>query len=102
MEQSEAGFLSPYPAAPIFTTSGGRFGLGPWDTKAGHIMFVLLGCNVPVVLGQDGDRWVLVSEAFVMGLMDGEMVKAAERDGPEDSEDVEHGSVRRVESVLIS
>jgi hypothetical protein len=83
----------------FFTTSGGRFGLGPWDTKAGDIVFVLLGCNVPVILRQDGDRWVFVGEAFVLGIMDGEMAEAAECDGPGDSE---HGSGRIVESVLIS
>jgi hypothetical protein len=86
----------------FFTTSGGRFGLGPWDTRAGDIVFVLLGCNVPVVLRQDGDRWIFVGEAFVMGIMDGEMVKAAGRDGPGGNENVEHGSRQRVESVLIS
>jgi len=86
----------------FFTTPGGRFGLGPWDTKAGDIVFVLLGCNVPVILRQDGDRWVFVGEAFVLGIMDGEMAETAERDGPGDSEDVEHDSGRIVESVLIS
>lgn len=83
----------------FFTTSGGRFGLGPWDTKAGDIVFVLLGCNVPVILRQNGDRWVFVGEAFVLGIMDGEMAEAAECDGPGDSE---HSSGRIVESVLIS
>ena len=86
----------------FFTMSGGRFGLGPWDTKAGDIVFVLLGCNVPVILRPDGERWVLVGEAFVLGIMDGEMAEVAERDGPVDSEDVEHDSGRIVESVLIS
>ncbi len=86
----------------FFTTSGGRFGLAPWDTKAGDIVFVLLGCNVPVILRQDGDRWVFIGEAFVLGIMDGEMAESADSDEPGDSEDVEHGSGRIVESVLIS
>jgi hypothetical protein len=85
----------------FFTTSGGRFGLGPWDTKARDIVFVLLGCIVPVILRQDGDRWVFVGETFVLGIMDGEVVQAAECNKPGDSEDVKHRLGQRVENVLI-
>jgi hypothetical protein len=85
----------------FFTTLGERFGLGPWDTKTGDVVFVLLGCDVPVILRQNGDRWIFVGEAFVMGIMDGEMVEAAELYGPGDNENVEQGEGRRVENVLI-
>jgi len=84
----------------FFITSSGRFGLGPRDTKDGDVVFVLFGCNVPVVLRQNGDRWTFVGEAFVTGIMDGEVVEAAERNVSSDGGGVEHASW--LMSILIS
>ncbi len=59
-------------------TSNGSFGLGPRDTREGDVVFVLYGCSVPVVLRPDGDGWLFVGEVFVAGIMDGEVVQAAD------------------------
>jgi hypothetical protein len=56
----------------FFVTSSGMFGLGPMDTQVDDVIFVLLGCSVPVVLRQKGQDWTFVGETFVAGIMDGE------------------------------
>jgi Heterokaryon incompatibility protein (HET) len=64
-------------------TSNGRFGLGPRMAREGDAVVVLWGGNVPFVLrtkemDEDGDgredaeRWKLVGEAYVHGIMRGE------------------------------
>jgi hypothetical protein len=63
----------------FFVTSKGFFGLGPWNTEPGDVVFVLYGCSVPVVLrrrGSGGEVRSFVGEAFVAGIMDGEVVQA--------------------------
>ena len=34
----------------LFVTESGDFGLGPWNTRRGNRLAILLGCDVPVVL----------------------------------------------------
>jgi hypothetical protein len=60
----------------FFITSGGCFGLGPRNAEEGDVVFVLLGCSVPVVLRRNGEDWSFVGEAFVAGIMDGEVAGA--------------------------
>jgi hypothetical protein len=62
----------------FFVTSRGFFGLGPRNMEEGDAVFVLYGCSVPVVLRPKGEHWSLVGEAFVAGIMDGEVVQATE------------------------
>ena len=62
----------------FLVTGKGFFGLGPRDTEEGDVVFVLYGCSVPVVLRPDGDRWLFVGEVFVAGIMDGEVIQAAD------------------------
>lgn len=61
----------------FFITSSGYFGLGPLDMAPEDRVFVLLGCSVPMILrphpeGHPG-LWTLVGDAFVLGIMDGEI-----------------------------
>lgn len=61
-------------------TRRGYFVLGPDALQAGDVVAVLRGGKVPFVLrkvsvggdGEDEERWVLVGECYVHGLMDGE------------------------------
>lgn len=58
-------------------TRKGYFVLGPDALQAGDVVAVLRGGKVPFVLRKvsvDGgdERWVLVGECYVHGLMDGE------------------------------
>jgi len=54
-------------------------GLGPWDTKVGDKMSVLLGLNVPLIWrGKKEDireGWEVVGEIYVHGIMDGEAIE---------------------------
>jgi hypothetical protein len=45
--------------------------------RGGDVVWVLAGADVPVVLreGSEMRRWRLVGEAFVCGIMGGEVVK---------------------------
>jgi len=50
------------------------FGIGPSDTSLGDRVCILLGCTVPVILGEGKRKGVsrVVGEAYVHGIMDGE------------------------------
>lgn len=65
----------------LFTTHTGFLGLAPEESRAGDILAVLLGCNHPVILRPQGDRFLYIGECFVHGIMDGEVIAHAERDG---------------------
>ena len=57
-----------------------RFGIGPTNAKVGDVVCVLLGCSVPVVLSRidasDPDSgYELVGEAYLHGVMDGEVLR---------------------------
>jgi hypothetical protein len=56
----------------LFTGSRNVPGLAPWDAEAGDKICVLLGCRFPVVLRREGDQYVLIGEAYVEGMMDGQ------------------------------
>jgi hypothetical protein len=60
----------------IFRTSNGYMGVGPSALEKGDIVVVLFGCSVPVLLRKVEDRYALVGECYVQGLMDGEGTNA--------------------------
>ncbi|KAF2965631.1 hypothetical protein GQX73_g7923 [Xylaria multiplex] len=62
----------------IFRTSNGYMGVGPPGLEKGDIVVVLYGCSVPVLLRRVKDRYALIGECFVQGLMDGEGINAGE------------------------
>jgi hypothetical protein len=49
---------------------------GPESALPGDIVCVLLGCDVPVVLRQVAEHYILVGECYCQGIMRGEMMKA--------------------------
>jgi hypothetical protein len=53
---------------------GPLFGIGPSGTDRGHRVCILLGCSVPLVLGEGKRKGLyrIVGEAYVHGLMDGD------------------------------
>ena len=60
-----------------FTTNGGYIGLGPVNLKPGDAICIFLGSNVPHILRKRENNqsgYILVGEAFVYGLMDGEVM----------------------------
>jgi hypothetical protein len=57
-------------------------GLAPQQAKVGDQVCILYGCTVPVVLRQlthatDGSSWHLIGDAYVHGIMDGEVISSS-------------------------
>ncbi|KAF4633396.1 hypothetical protein G7Y89_g4717 [Cudoniella acicularis] len=66
----------------LITTEMGWLGLAPEMVKVGDALAIICGCNFPVVLrrcGACGEAWKVVGECYVDGVMDGELMDAAER-----------------------
>jgi hypothetical protein len=63
-----------------FVTRKGRLGLGPESVQPGDSVAVFGGGDVPFILGaSDGEKFQLVGEAYVDGIMDGEAVASGQR-----------------------
>jgi len=58
----------------FFTTSSGYIGLGPRDTRCGDYVAIFLGGNMPFVVKDESTHHSLVGEAYVHGIMDGELM----------------------------
>jgi hypothetical protein len=62
-----------------FVTAKGHLGLGPDDIKAGDLIALVIGSQVPFVLREIADgKYKLIGEAYVDGIMDGEAVAGRE------------------------
>lgn len=62
-----------------FISMAGYVGLVPADAKPGDLLAVVRGASVPYVFrprGEGLDEWQLIGEAYVDGLMDGEVISA--------------------------
>ena len=60
-------------------TEKGYYVLGPKVTQPGDIVCVLFGGKLPFCLRPLGDRYLLVGECYVHGLMNGEAMEMMER-----------------------
>lgn len=58
----------------FFTTNDGRMGLGPMCAKPGDLVVMLYGGDFLFVLRETGERYELIGDAYVHGLMHGELV----------------------------
>jgi hypothetical protein len=56
-------------------TTKGYIGLVPKDAQPGDCIVLLMGVSVPVVLRPSGQRWKLMGESYVEGIMNGELWK---------------------------
>jgi len=58
-------------------TVGGKFGLVPAETQLHDSLCLIYGCSVPVVMRrtEKGDRWLLVGECYIHGIMNGELLE---------------------------
>ena len=61
----------------VFYTAGNRFGLGPTAMKSGDVCCVLFGSAVPFVARKEGERYRLVGEAYLHGVMQGECLSGS-------------------------
>ncbi len=65
------------------TTRGGRIATAPSTVRPGDLLCVMYGGSIVHVLREEEDHYLLVGEAYVHGLMDGEVVKAYQDGGSE-------------------
>lgn len=63
----------------LITTNEGYMGLAPAATRAGDIVAIVSGCDVPLVLRQEGNRFRVLGESYVHGMMSGEILKMLEQ-----------------------
>ncbi|KAE9373784.1 hypothetical protein N431DRAFT_407479 [Stipitochalara longipes BDJ] len=63
-------------------TNRGFMGLAPQVAEVGDEVWVILGCNVPMLLRKCDDYYMLVGECFVYGIMEGEQTKDLLASGP--------------------
>jgi hypothetical protein len=59
----------------MFVSSKGYIGLAPWNAKAGDAICVLLGGCTPFLLRPVRRSYALLGEAYVYGIMGGELLK---------------------------
>jgi len=61
----------------LFQTNGGRLGIASMHTKIGDSIVLLQGCNLPMVVRSEGNKWKLVAPAYVPadGIMNGKLWK---------------------------
>jgi len=59
----------------FFLSKSGYMGFGPRALQKGDMIYILLGCDVPLVIRRVGKHYRLVGECFVWGLMDGEALE---------------------------
>lgn len=65
----------------FFMTECGKMGIGPYDTQIGDSAVILYGGNSCFILRPTGIRYTLQGDAYVHGIMDGELVKDLGEDG---------------------
>jgi hypothetical protein len=65
----------------FFVTETGRFGLGPWIMKPGDECWVVKGGRVPLVLRKADAVYKLIGEAYLHGIMQGELLKRLDESG---------------------
>ena len=78
-----------YRTAPrcLFVTRTGYLGAGPGTAREGHKIFLPLGCSVPLVIRAVRDKFQLVADAYVCGMMQGEVFQKLD-DGLLDTQDI--------------
>ena len=67
--------LGPTRGRNVFISATGYLGLAPHGTGEGDLIFVIMGADVPFVLRPYDDGYELVGEAYVQGVMDGEVIR---------------------------
>ncbi|KAL6406781.1 Heterokaryon incompatibility protein 6, OR allele [Ilyonectria robusta] len=64
----------------FITTQDGRMGAGPFLTRAGDVIVVMFGAPFCLILRPVGHQYQLVGDAYVHGIMHGELVEGLEQD----------------------
>ena len=70
----EAAMQEVHKGRRICATKGGYFGIAPYDTEKEDVLVIFEGFAMPFVLRQKGEEYVLIGDAYVHGMMDGELI----------------------------
>ena len=57
----------------LLVTKKGYLGLGPCNMKVDDVVFLIPGADAPMILRPEKDKWRLVGEAYIHGVMQGEV-----------------------------
>jgi hypothetical protein len=64
----------------LLVSEKGTIGMAPWEARKGDLLFILIGCSVPVVLRRRSENsYSFVGEAYIHGFMDGEAVSKSRK-----------------------
>ena len=108
-ERIYKAFETAYAGRRLFRTKKSNYiGIGPRSLEKGDSIWILAGADVPMVLTQrevagwkggvgHSERWRLVGEAYILGLMDGEAVRRKE----ECREEERTGNGRELEKIYL-
>jgi len=67
----------------LFVTKRGYLGLGPGNTNEGDLVYILFGAPVPIILRrQENNEFACIGEAYVHGVMDGEITQGTSDERP--------------------
>jgi hypothetical protein len=59
----------------LFVTRNGYIGLGCQDLEVGDQILVPFGCSVPIIVRKNRENFKIVGDAYVSGIMQGELIK---------------------------
>lgn len=62
----------------LITTRSGYMGIAPAGTRRGDCVWMLMGCYMPLILRPCKERWEVVGECYVNGVMQGEVLDLVE------------------------
>lgn len=85
----------------FFVTDGNFMGLGPPQAEVGDIVAVFFGSDVPFVLRPQEDKFRLIGETHVQGIMDGEMMEWWENGKATEPDVFEHPTSLEEKTFII-
>ena len=65
--------VMPLPRRRLVKTASGYFGLAPRHTKIGDLAVLLAGSRAPFILRKSGQRYMIVGDCYLHGVMSGEL-----------------------------
>lgn len=72
---SQTLMFGPTRGRVVCTSSTGFVGLVPYGSREGDLIFVIMGADIPFILRPYDDGYELVGEAYVQGIMGGEIMQ---------------------------
>jgi hypothetical protein len=83
MEEMKSSFDSAYVGRRMFRTEGNHLGIAAESLESGDQIWILSGAAVPMIIRKAGDgNWKFVGEAYIYGIMNGELVSKRGADLP--------------------